>query len=373
MNKEKKYIYLSGLNGLRTIAALSVLISHIALSIKQFNVSTYLFGLDEKGNPNSWYLGSMGVTIFFVLSGFLITYLLLLEQEKGVINVKKFYIRRILRIWPIYYLYLFISLLFVYFIYNQVDLHSTLFYVFFAANIPFVFGFSLQFVSHFWSIGVEEQFYLFWPWFVKKIKKRLLLTVSVIILFLIFTRLFLWWKFPFSDSAIFSIVNRFDCMMIGAIGAILYYQKNGLFLKFVDNKISQVLAWGIIFLLAVNIKLVNSIVDTTLVAIVSLLLIVGQINIKNRIVNLDFPVFNFLGKISYGIYVYHVLIIYLVSLFLKDLQMDEMVKTLLVYLIIILITLVIAHFSYELFEKRFIRLKDKFAVVKSTSSSSQNE
>lgn len=62
---EKKYIYLSGLNGLRTVAALSVLLSHIALSIKQFNVSTYLFGLDEDGNPNSWYLGSMGVTIFF--------------------------------------------------------------------------------------------------------------------------------------------------------------------------------------------------------------------------------------------------------------------------------------------------------------------
>ena len=202
---EKQKIYFPNLNGLRFIAAFLVIIHHIEQIKSIFNVENYWETV-----PFIGIIGKLGVILFFVLSGFLITYLLLLEQEKGGIIIRKFYIRRILRIWPVYYLYLFISLLFVYFIYNQVDLYSTLFYVFFAANIPFVFGFSLQFVDHFWSIGVEEQFYLFWPWLVKKIKKRLLLTVSVIILFLIFTRLFLWWKFPFSDSAIFSIVNRFD-------------------------------------------------------------------------------------------------------------------------------------------------------------------
>lgn len=296
----------------------------------------------------------------------------MLEQEKGAINVRKFYIRRILRIWPIYYLYLFICLIFIYFIYNQVPLHSLLYYVFFTANIPFIFGFSLHFLDHFWSIGVEEQFYLFWPWVVKKIKKRLLLTVIVLIILLTVIRFFLWWQYPYSDSAFFSIVNRFDCMMIGAAGAILYYQKNNLLLKIIDNKISQILAWLIIFFLALNIKLMNSVVDTTIVALASLVLIVGQINIKNRIVNLDIPVFNFLGKISYGIYVYHVLIIYLTSLFLKDLQTNDVFKTFLVYLTIVLITIVVSYYSYELFEKRFIKLKDKFAIVKSTSSASKN-
>lgn len=91
-------VYLPGLNGLRSIAALSVVISHIALSIRGFNLNIYLFGINEKGLPNGWYLGSNGVTMFFVLSGFLITYLLLLERIKAPINIKKFYIRRVLRI-----------------------------------------------------------------------------------------------------------------------------------------------------------------------------------------------------------------------------------------------------------------------------------
>ena len=125
MSSKPQHNYLPQLDGIRTIAIGLVLIFHWLPTNHWVNTL-----------PN----GTIGVTLFFVLSGFLITYLLLLEQEKGGIIIRKFYIRRILRIWPVYYLYLFISLLFVYFIYNQVDLYSTLFYVFFAANIPFVFG-----------------------------------------------------------------------------------------------------------------------------------------------------------------------------------------------------------------------------------------
>ena len=95
----------------------------------------------------------MGVTIFFVLSGFLITYLLLIESKKAKIDIKKFYIRRILRIWPIYYLYLLVCLILIYFLTQEIETKKIVFYVFFAANIPFIYEFTLRFLDHFWSNG----------------------------------------------------------------------------------------------------------------------------------------------------------------------------------------------------------------------------
>ena len=95
-----KHIYFSGLNGLRFFAALAVIITHIELIKEQMEFP----GLHSK-NKIVFELGGLGVVFFFVLSGFLITYLLLKEKEQtGTINVKKFYLRRILRIWPLYFL-----------------------------------------------------------------------------------------------------------------------------------------------------------------------------------------------------------------------------------------------------------------------------
>mgnify|MGYP003600121743 FL=1 len=181
-------------------------------------------------------------------------------------------------------------------------------------------------------------------------------------------RYFLWWKFPFSEGAIFSIVNRFDCMMIGGIGAILYESQNQLFIKFVDSKTAQLIAWFAILFVAFNFKFVNAIVDTTIITFVSLILIVGQINKKNRLINLDIPIFNFIGKISYGIYVYHVLVIFLFSLLYKDVMINEISKIVLIYVSIVVATIIIAYISYEYFEKRFIKMKDRFAIIKSSSS-----
>ncbi|WP_167400564.1 acyltransferase family protein [Flavobacterium psychrolimnae] len=361
-------VYLSGLNGLRSIAALSVVISHIAGSINGFNVKIYLFGINKNGLPNGWNLGSNGVTIFFVLSGFLITYLLLLERKKAPISIRKFYIRRVLRIWPVYYMYFFVCILIILSLGENIGLDAFFYYLFFAANIPFVFEFTLPFLAHFWSIGVEEQFYLFWPWLIKKTKQNSFTIILSTVIVINVIRYFLWWKYPFSDSAIFSIVNRFDCMMVGGLGAILFYEKNTFFLKLFDNKITQLLAWIIMILMAFNIKFINSIVDTTIVTAISLILIVGQINVKNRLINLELPFFNFIGKISYGIYVYHMLIIFIFSNLFKYIDLQENYKLFLVYGSVISASIILAYISYEYFEKYFIKLKNNFAVVKSSAS-----
>ncbi len=97
-HNNKKTFFFSGLNSLRFFASLAVVITHIEL-LKG------VFGYKHNWNtPVFFNLGGLGVYFFFVLSGFLITFLLLKEKELfGEIKIKAFYIRRILRIWPLYY------------------------------------------------------------------------------------------------------------------------------------------------------------------------------------------------------------------------------------------------------------------------------
>src|SRR5688572_30760956 len=91
-------VFFKGLNGLRFFAALAVIITHVELMKGVFGLPSYW------QEPFFFDLGGLGVYFFFVLSGFLITYLLLVERRQiGRISIKKFYVRRILRIWPLYY------------------------------------------------------------------------------------------------------------------------------------------------------------------------------------------------------------------------------------------------------------------------------
>src|SRR3989338_8543857 len=104
MNK----VFFPNLNGLRFIAALMVIIHHIEQIksiLKMDNFSTF---------PPVFFVGKLGVILFFVLSGFLITYLLLQEKEvSNTISVRQFYIRRILRIWPLYYFIILLGLIII--------------------------------------------------------------------------------------------------------------------------------------------------------------------------------------------------------------------------------------------------------------------
>ena len=175
---KSKIVYLPGLNGIRAIAAFLVLCWHIYQYLELWGIKTNL--------DNS--ISGFGVTLFFVLSGYLITYLLLIEKERyGTIKIKNFYIRRILRIWPIYYLAILGSFIMVisglnYFEYKTI-LPNYLYYIFMLANIPFTFGTSLYCITPLWSIGVEEQFYAFWPMLFKHSKKIIYSVIFVIVFF----------------------------------------------------------------------------------------------------------------------------------------------------------------------------------------------
>ena len=164
---KKLTLYFPSLNGVRAIAASMVIVHHIEMVKSEKGLSDYALPGD---------FGSLGVTLFFVLSGFLITYLLFAEQkETQTINIKNFYIRRILRIWPLYYLILIISFFFFsQYLYPegmvQLQKHYWIKFVlnvFMLANVSHACVGKIPLGSNLWSVGTEEQFYLLWPWLVK--------------------------------------------------------------------------------------------------------------------------------------------------------------------------------------------------------------
>ncbi|MEJ5265599.1 MAG: acyltransferase [Bacteroidales bacterium] len=355
MNKQQ--IYYPGLNGIRAIAALTVLIFHIDLVLPAF-------GLQEIGFHRNNMAG-YGVIMFFVLSGFLITSLLLHEKSHTEnISIKNFYVRRILRIWPLYYwaiLIAFVLLLLNIFTLNK---HSYFFfYLFFIPNVAFATKMTILPISPLWSVGVEEQFYAFWPWLVKFSNKLINKLVLVIMLYF-FVKLIA----RFTNGVFYDFVNisAFDCMAIGGIGAIWVFDKEKYrrILKIVYNKFVQILAWFVLFISFIYKPIhLFSFIDQEINALIYLILIINVSSNPNTLISLENNFFDFIGKISYGIYVYHFIIIVGLSHFLKHKFPDNFWGYLTVFVLIIFSTIFISYISYKYLEKWFLNRKVKYSYI----------
>lgn len=334
----KSGIYFGGLDGLRAIAALSVLFSHIQIEYG------YLFN----GIKGGWDAASYGVSVFFTLSGFLITYLLLIEKEKGGdVRIFKFYMRRVLRIWPLYYLYLFLVGCVLYC--HGILTPSYFWYIFMGANIPYCIGGALPYIAHLWSIGVEEQFYLIWPWIMKKVTSVKPLVCMLLVLIAIKFIL----RYALESPLLYTIVgvNRFEQMILGGLFALLLKENN---VKLLDNYVSQVISWAIFLaIMFLGVKIPGP-TEHLLLGFATACIIIGQIRTKHAIINLDWKPLRFLGKISYGIYVTHPLILCLFGLFPMPTNIGIRV---LFNIAIILVTIFISYLSYVYYESYFLRKK----------------
>lgn len=310
-----------------------------------------------------------GVTLFFVISGFLITYLLLNEQQKSTsISIPKFYMRRILRIWPIYYAYMILAL--------SVTAHwgdsNVWYYGFFAANIPFILSAGIVPIVHYWSIGVEEQFYLFWPWIVKFTHGRnarlLAMAVGLCALWLLCKwGIYLGWGT--TTAYRFFAVTRFDCMMIGAIGAILYFSRNTFLMRFANCRWIGAVCLLLIAFSAPWAEYIPAPVRPQIIALLSLAAILSQLG-ENPLINLENRLCDSVGKVSYGIYVIHPLLIMLLSGLYRTwgLANSGIGSVILIYLIVTIATYFVAWLSYRFFESPFLRIKDRFSVVLSRNT-----
>lgn len=293
-----KRLYLPGLNGIRAVAALSVLFGHMWAPFGDWGIGEPLLQIPWPAAP---------VTTFFVISGFLITYLLINEVGKTEdVSIGKFYMRRILRIWPLYYGYMVLALIVVAAFKGEIN-SAVWFYTFFAGNISHAIGIGVIPLYHFWSLGVEEQFYAWYPWMVKYNKKHILHAVCGLCV--------LWFGLKMGSYValgkglayrIFA-VTQFDCMMIGAAGAILYYRGSEWFEHVCSKRYVAVTAWVLFFTSGLWAKYIPSPITNEAVALVSLMVIMAGLVRKPILEN---KVMNYLGKISYGIYVIHPILIH---------------------------------------------------------------
>lgn len=361
----KKSIHFNGLNGIRAICALAVVVSHSSLSLSLIGLETgKIFGL-----------AAYGVTAFFALSGFLITYLLIEEKSASkTISVKKFYIRRLLRIWPLYFGYMIIALLADIFIFNFTDFSAIGFYLFFFPNIPFSYEIvgmktfvPIYLLGHFWSLGVEEQFYAFYPWLIKGFKKlfNVLLFMFLIVLILKLTAKYISYKTanPFWYS--WADNTRFDAMAIGGFGAWLYKYRLSFVLILINSKIIQFFITGIIVLVLINMVKIPNSLSHMLVAGVAVIAIYYAHLFEKPCINLRNRYIDYFGKISFGIYVYHPLAIGLIGLLLKGLEFPPTFKIPVYFIAIILLTILFASLSFRYFENYFLKLKSRYSIVKS--------
>ncbi|HOZ52565.1 MAG TPA: acyltransferase [Chitinophagaceae bacterium] len=373
--------YFEGLNALRFMAAILVAISHSASSISSRKLN-YLFNFESFSLFQN---GSIAVEFFFVLSGFLITSLLLDElNKKGTIEIRKFYLRRVLRIWPLYYLivlfYFFIAPLLIAIFSLSIETNLSwsqfILYLFFLPNVVRVI-FPYTILSPLWSIGVEEQFYLFWAPLIRCFKNRLItIFVGLILIKFTFNILFLnetSIRVSSSWEVVVQFINhlKFESMAIGGIGAVLIQRKNIVNRCPLFKFIMQVPILSIIFILLfvkplfLNMPFGNIIFnDTAGIIIRSFLFLYLILNVslnKRSFIKLRNGCLNKLGNISYGIYMYHISVEVLLLNFMKPLFTFEniMVSTLLYFVLFIGLTILVSFLSYQLFEKSFLKLKLK--------------
>ena len=380
MQNPHQPVYFPNLNGVRFIAAFSVLIHHTE-QIK------YLMGLDNiYGNYFIKNLGKLGVGLFFVLSGFLITYLLLSEKNRrGDISAKDFYIRRVLRIWPLYFIIVILGF-FVFPViplfneplrnqyYFDADFFKRLpFFLLFLPNLGFVFFRSPYLCAQTWSVGVEEQFYAIWPWIIKS-KNPVKTFFKLLAIFLIILGLIWLYVFKISDFseitkqkiqdglALFFSQFRILTMVIGGIGAYLVFSKKAKILSFLFRKEVQVVVYSILFLmLGTGFHAPGFNMEFYGIFFCFFILNVSQN--KDSIFYLEQKIIHYFGKISYGIYIYHPAVIVLcvntIHYFFGK-NLSNINFNLMLYTSAFLLTILVCEFSFRFIETPLLKLKDRF-------------
>jgi peptidoglycan/LPS O-acetylase OafA/YrhL len=361
----KNPIYFPGLNGLRAIAAMIVMIFHT----DQFS---HYFGLVPYGFWRTR-MQSYAVILFFVLSGFLITYLLVKEKEKeGLVNIRNFYIRRILRIWPVYYLVLITGAILLAclpaYIYQGVqhNLPVTLVaYGLLVPNIASYFGYAPDLINVLWSVGAEEQFYAGWPWLVQHGEKLMNRIILFLFAWLALKYFLHWLHFPKRGWGPGEYIP-FDYMAIGGIAACLY-NNNSRKLQYIYHPLTQVIAW-MILVISILYKPLHlpfvGILNTDFHGVIYAIIILNVSTNPATLVNLENKVFNFLGKISYGIYGFHFLVLFVISLILrrKLATWPSLPAHLIMFGLEITVTILVAWLSGKYYEAWFLKQKLNFTV-----------
>ena len=386
----KKYFH--NFNGLRFYFASYILFAHIE-EIKMVLKLPNFFHDYKFVEP----LGTSAITLFFTMSGFLISYFLFLEKDKSPeskINMKRFYKSRVIRIWPLYFLCIllywgfgphsFLKDIFnsIYFtqvfpVAHTIDIPHSVYLALFiiilpqlAGAIAFTYGGMAVYGGHAWSIGSEELFYLFWPILLnqfisyKKIFKVGFIAVYacyVLLVFAIILNRFLFKNAQLSGILMtitsFLALTRLYCMLIGALLAYLYVNNHRwlIFLRKKSVLYFSLVVLAIMIVFGLDGPVLIHDIYSLLWAVVLLYFADKQTGFKW----LNNKTVSYLGSITYGVYMYHVFVIIFLVYIAQQLDITShfWLFNISMYILSPLLTFVLSHFSYHYFESWFYRFK----------------
>lgn len=297
------------------------------------------------------------LNIFFVLSAYLISTLLLREREMtGAVNLRAFYVRRILRIWPLYFLAIAIGTLWRFVDFgSHLEKRNLIAYLLLAGNWTFVFyGATTSFIAPLWSVSVEEQFYLAWPLILQRLARRgmLIFSMGTVVIGVLGVWVLTARGYPWPEKSTFF---QLPSIATGVVLACVRTPR----LSSAQRVLVLLSGLGVVFASswAFQFHGINFSLIPLLDALGAGLIFVSFAgsSLRNRQLC-------YLGKISYGLYVYHEFCIYL----LRKAHPWHNVTAMMEYgLLALLLTLAMSAFSYRFIETPFLRLKDRFAVVHS--------
>lgn len=369
---KKERIFFPNLDGLRFFSFLAVFLFHTwDFYFNKLNITgttDEIFGFIVRN-------GFLGVNFFFVLSGFLITYLLIKEKMmNGKIHVINFYIRRILRIWPMFYLIVLIGLVIYPFLKSymggeEYGVKYMWTYFVFLNNFDLMVHQSPSVLSVLWSVAVEEQFYLCWPLILSlvHIKKFPFVFLFIIAGSLVFR------FFHVHDEKVllyhtFAVIGD---MAMGGLAAYLIIFNNR-FKQWIEHLRKGFI--GAIYLVTLLTVLFRGdifqgyfiIIERLCFSILFAFIILEQNFASHSLWKLaNSKTISKWGIFTYGLYCLHLLALSLSEILMRKagFNMGNPFMLLLTGLIALALSIVIAILSYNYFEKRFLNLKDKFAFI----------
>jgi peptidoglycan/LPS O-acetylase OafA/YrhL len=319
------------LDGLRAISIALVILSHL---VKWHHVA-----VDKVER-----YGDLGVHVFFVLSGFLITNLLLKEYERtSTINLRDFYIRRAFRIFPAAFVFLAVVVVLYWPLMRWYHVAAAVFYV---ANMdltrPWIFG-------HLWSLSIEEQFYLLWPFAMKKWQRH---KTAILLCVFFFTPVFrtALYAFRVTNGLVASLPVHADKLAIGCLLAVFWARPNRL------PKISGSLAL-LMFLIVVAVPWFPAISPALTLFMLFVVRPIFHLSIAGlvlHVIQVPYRALNWgpvvwVGQISYSIYLW------------QELFCSNPALPFGYYLV--LPTLAAACLSYYLVERPMLRLRERWGRV----------
>lgn len=315
-------------------------------------------------------LGSMAVAVFFVLSGFLITWLLVKESDNtGRVSLRNFYIRRALRIFPAFYVFWIICI-------GAAALRGTQIPWGLAGAAFFYIGDyyqSFHYVRHdimgnIWSLGVEEKFYLIWPFVFESLHRnpaKLLKLASSVIAAIWLYRVIMTTTLSLPPNYLrYAFEARFDNILFGCVLALGFrLGKLDPILRLVARVsllpvVIGALLLGLVFLenrLGPTYHYVLGMsLDSTLIAVMLIQFV--YLAAMRGWTWLDHPILKFFGRISYSLYLYHVVVLHSIHHYVPHLRPRW------ADLLIAAGSLAAAYCSYRVIEKPFLQLKGRFAL-----------